>query len=354
MSKNIDPFLGTGSVFINYLSEYCYGFDTSPLAIEISLSKLIKLTKEDYATAMNIINSIDCELFVNYEFPDWKPFPKYALQEKYNIIKNIIHCFDNENENLRRFVKYVVISNLDKIFDYKRDGNGIKYRKSKISTEDTFTYISELLRKSIKLKEIFDKENYKKIYFYKESIITTSMNITDIDLIVTSPPYANMFDYFEVYKMELWTSGLISSYKEWKNFKKTALRSNKNTQLNKDEFINNENLEKAISKMKQNNVDNTTLSMINNYFYDMKIVLEKMYKSLNKKAYMFIVVGNSFYGGIPVITDEIIAEEAKKIGFSLVDMIISRKLSTSSQQMKIIRDEDKIYLRESIVVLRKD
>ena len=69
---------------------------------------------------------------------------------------------------------------------------------------------------------------------------------------------------------------------------------------------------------------------------------------------MFIVVGNSFYGGVPIITDEILIEEAKKLGFKCVDMIISRKLSTSSQQMKIIKDEDKGYLRESIIVLRKD
>ena len=106
--------------------------------------------------------------------------------------------------------------------------------------------------------------------------------------------------------------------------------------------------------MKKNDVNNTTISMVNNYFYDMKIVMEKMYNYLNKNGYMFIVVGNSFYGGVPIITDEILISEAVKIGFTQVDMIVSRKLSTSSQQMKIISDENRVYLRESIIVLRKD
>ena len=69
---------------------------------------------------------------------------------------------------------------------------------------------------------------------------------------------------------------------------------------------------------------------------------------------MFIVVGNSFYGGLPIITDEILIEEARKIGFKFEELIISRRLSTSSQQMKIIKNEDKTYLRESIIVLRKE
>ncbi|HHX70358.1 MAG TPA: site-specific DNA-methyltransferase, partial [Gallicola sp.] len=212
----------------------------------------------------------------------------------------------------------------------------------------------ELLHLSLKLKKQYDKNNDKEINFYNESAVMTDKKIKDIDLVVTSPPYANMFDYFEVYKMELWTSGLIDSYEQWKKFKKSALRSNKNANIKKEDIIDNEILKNATTQMEKNDVDNATIAMVNNYFYDMKMVMEKMYNFLNKKGYMFIVVGNSFYGGIPIITDEILIEEAKKIGFTSIDMIVSRKLSTSSQQMKIISDENRIYLRESIIVLRKD
>lgn len=350
----LDPFLGTGSVFINDIIENCYGFDTSPLAIEISLAKLTKLSKKDYISAKKIVNNIDEKKFIDYEYPVWPSYEKYAPKKRYKKIINIIHSFDSENDNLKRFIKYVIISNLDKIFDYKRDGNGIKYRESKISDNSVIDYIKELILLALSLKENFDKTNTKKINFLNESVVTTQNEINNIDLVVTSPPYANMFDYFEVYKMELWTSGLINSYEEWKKLKKSALRSNKNSNIKKEDTIDNDLLKHATSRMRKRSVNSTTISMVNNYFYDMKIVLEKMHKILNKNGYMFIVVGNSFYGGVPVATDDIIASEAQKIGFAVIDKIISRRLSTSSQQMKIISNEDKVYLRETIIVLRKD
>lgn len=100
-------------------------------------------------------------------------------------------------------------------------------------------------------------------------------------------------------------------------------------------------------------VEKWIITMINNYFYDMKTVISKMFKSLKSWWYMFIVVWNSFYWGIPIKTDEILIEEAKKIWFKYKELIFSRKLSTSSQQMKYISDEDRQYLRETIIVLSK-
>ncbi len=70
--------------------------------------------------------------------------------------------------------------------------------------------------------------------------------------------------------------------------------------------------------------------------------------------FCFIVVGNSCYKGVPIQTDEILAQEAQKLGFKCKEIIIARKLKTSSQQMKIIDSKTKFYLRESIIVLQKE
>ena len=133
----------------------------------------------------------------------------------------------NLNDNEYRFVKYVILSNLDQIFDYKRDGNGIKFRHSKITENNTLEEIKSILEKSIGIKEKFDETNDKRLFLKNESIIDSTIP-GNIDLVITSPPYANMFDYFEVYKMELWTSGIIQNKDDWNNLKKTALRSNVN------------------------------------------------------------------------------------------------------------------------------
>lgn len=346
----MDPFLGTGSVFTNKFINKCYGYDTSLLAINISKAKLTKLTAKDYVKAKKIINSFGKEKVKDYKYPNWEPYKKYAPKQKYNIVMSLINEFSSDDLGL--FIKFVIISNLDKVFDYKRDGNGIKSRLSKIPLEDTIPFLKELLLEALKLKKAFDKENNKIIDFRNESSVTASPT-SKVDLVVTSPPYANMFDYFEVYKMELWTSLIVDSYDSWKQMKKSALRSNKNADIKKEEVIDNDILKIACKNMKKNNVNSSTISMVNNYFYDMNKVLNNMFKILNKNGYMFIVVGNSFYGGVPIKTDEIISSLAQKIGFEVVEMIIARKLSTSSQQMKLITEEDKFYLRESIIVLRK-
>ncbi len=348
----MDPFLGTGSVFINDKIKDCYGYDTSELAIEIAKAKLIKLESKELKIASTLLKTFSEENVEEFEYPNWIPYPKYASKDKYNIVISYINYFGKESKNLKRFIKYVVISNLDKIFDYKRDGNGIKTRKSKISTDEVIPYLKDLTKLAISLKQAFDKKNNKTIDFRNETSTTINPKLK-VDLVVTSPPYANMFDYFEVYKMELWTANIVDSYESWKAMKKKALRSNKNANLNSSEVIDNSILNITTKKLQKQKVDTSTISMINNYFYDMKEVLNNMYKILKDKGYMFIVVGNSFYGGIPIITDEILIEEAKKIGFDCEEMIISRKLSTSSQQMKHIKEEDKEYLRESIIVLRK-
>ncbi len=349
----MDPFLGTGSVFINNTISKCYGYDTSPLAIEISKSKIIKLTKEEIKRGKQLLNNFNQENILNYKYPNWEPYKKYVTKQKYDIVMSLIEYFSNESENLKRFIKYVIISNLDKVFDYKRDGNGIKYRKSKINDAEVLVFLNALLLKSFKLKEMFDKNNKKEVNFFNESIVKEKNNNDKVDLVITSPPYANMFDYFEVYKMELWTAGIIKNVDDRRKYKKSALRSNKNANIEKKDVIENKKLDLISKELTLIEVDSSTINMINNYFYDMKIVLEKMYNLLVNNGFLFIVVGNSFYGGVPIITDEILIEEAEKVGFKFIELNISRKLLTSSQQMKIIKKEDRQYLRESIIVLKK-
>lgn len=85
----------------------------------------------------------------------------------------------------------------------------------------------------------------------------------------------------------------------------------------------------------------------------MQKLLKNCFDTLKNDGFCFIVVGNSCYKTIPIRTDEIIAGEAEKIGFTCREIIVARKLKTSSQQMKILDLKSKFYLRESIIVLQK-
>lgn len=175
-----------------------------------------------------------------------------------------------------------------------------------------------------------------------------------VDCILTSPPYANLFDYFEIYKMELWSSGIIQSYEDWKKLKKSALRNNKNANLQKTDSINNILLDETLAILESRNLESSTLIMLANYFFDMQKVLKNCFDTLKNNGFCFIVVGNSCYKCVPIKTDEILAKEAENLGFKCQEIIVARKLKTSSQQMKILDSKSKFYLRESIIVLQKE
>lgn len=348
-----DPFMGTGSSFMSPAANTanCIGCDTNPLSIEITKAKLITLSNESIDKIKNSCLSF-CEKNVqSYEYPDWEPFSKYANKEKYDILKSFIEYFSSLSEDEYRFVKYLIISNLQMFFDYKRDGNGIKYRKSNISINSMIQELKRLLSDALNVKRQFDINNKRLLNLN----LSTSMNFMvnePVDCVLTSPPYCNMFDYFEIYKMELWTSELIKSYDEWRALKKTAMRNNKNSAINKDS-VESLLLKKQIEELEKANEDRTTIDMINNYFYDFDTLLKKVFGFIKKGGHFFIVVGNSFYSGIPIMTDEIIMELAIQNGYRVNKTVVARRLSTSSQQLAILKEKDKIYLRESILDLER-
>ena len=349
----LDPFIGTGSVFTNGVGiKEIYGYDTNPLAVDISIAKLLPLDNNP----LNVVEDIK-KIFTNgiltkpVRLPEWKQFGKYAEKDKYYYIINFINELSiNFNPELYKFLKLVIISNLDKIFDYKRDGNGIKFRKSKISIDVLDQYLINILDRALesKIKNDFALKHKKLNIYGKSSLDLHEVPDNSIDIMLTSPPYANMFDYFEVYKMELWTGGYLNNPEELKLLRKMALRSNTNANIN-DQKINIDAVNVAVEKIN----NNKTKKMLHNYFFDMGKLISNVYSKLKNGGWMFIVVGNSFYETTPIPTDNLLSIIANSYGFNVEEIKKARTLNTSSQQMGKIKETNKKYLRESILCLKK-
>ncbi|WQU26306.1 site-specific DNA-methyltransferase [Helicobacter pylori] len=345
-----DPFCGVGSSFLNTQIQVCYGFDTSPFAINVAKAKLESLDSDNLKKAEKNVNNFIASN-KEYPFPQWESFSKYADKKRFNLIMDFIESFKDLDSKIYHFVSFLVLSNLEKMLNFKKDGNGIKHRKSKI--KDIESYLKALVLRAFELKNEFDTKNSKVIVLKNCSSINNKPK-DKVDCILTSPPYANSFDYFEIYKMELWSSKIVKSYEEWKKLKKSALRNNKNAALKQQDKIENILLNHTLEILNNKGIESSTLTMLNNYFFDMQKVLKNCFEVLKDGGFCFIVVGNSCYKGVPIQTDEILAQEAQKLGFKCEEIIIARKLKTSSQQMKIIDSKTKFYLRESIIVLQKE
>jgi len=57
--------------------------------------------------------------------------------------------------------------------------------------------------------------------------------------------------------MELWASGLLKNYDDWRKLKKSALRNNKNANLNPHDFIDNKLLNATLKAL-----ESSTISML--------------------------------------------------------------------------------------------
>ena len=174
-----------------------------------------------------------------------------------------------------------------------------------------------------------------------------------IGAIIYSPPYANCFDYCEVYKMEIWLGDFVDQYSDFKKYRNIAIRSHVNSKF--DHTIRNVNdSAKVIADLISTyNLWNKNIpDMIRGYFDDMEEVIRKSYNISRDRALCAIIVANSGYKGISVPTDLLLAEIAEKVGYKIERIINARSIRASSQQTKELKESSNL-MRESILILRK-
>jgi hypothetical protein len=219
---------------------------------------------------------------------------------------------------------------------------------------DTFEIFKVKLEDII--NDIISISNLNKTEIINENCLNIrNLQIEEIDLSIFSPPYANCFDYYEVYKIELWIGEFVKSYEELRKLRKSALTSNLNADLKKKTKIVDASkiLIPIIDTLNKAQLwDKKIPKMINAYFSEMQDLLSILYENTRKGGYCVIVVGNSSYGGLAVPTDLILSDIGKQIGFEVKEIIVARRNETSSQQYSKIGNLIE-FIRESIIILKK-
>jgi DNA modification methylase len=179
-----------------------------------------------------------------------------------------------------------------------------------------------------------------------------------IDIVITSPPYPNNIDYSEVYKLELWLLGFITSAEEFLRLRKATLRSHPTSDLAQApdvEFlaaIATRPLCQYFGAMLErtesfNEGWRTKLAL--GYFSDIWVSLRQQLRCLRKGGHAFLVVANSLHGSAGkaylVPTDLLVGQIGRALGFELERIMIARNTRR--------RLSGNHFLRESIVILRK-
>ncbi|MCU0660384.1 MAG: site-specific DNA-methyltransferase [Candidatus Pacebacteria bacterium] len=363
----VDPFCGSGSTLLQAKINKCnsIGFEINHFS-----AFLAKVKTQDYKKQ-------DVALFIK-EIANLK---KVKSKQKVNIPKlsTIEQLFDNDallylltlkekinqikSKKVSDLLMLAWLSILEESSNYRKAGNGLKFRKTIKKTIRDQEYVKNLFFKSI--NDIQSDLNFAVEISGKVNtsvIEDTCFNLSkytkknSIKGVIFSPPYANCFDYTEIYKVELWMGSFVSEYSDLKILRKKGIRSH----LNGYEIESKLAVESVpelgalVNKLSSKKLwDKRIPKMVEAYFNDMFRSMTEIYNGLKKGGFCVIIVSNSAYGGVIVPTDLLLAKFAKHLGFNVSSIEVARNIITSSQQYKET-EKYRGYLRESIIYLEKN
>lgn len=360
----LDPFSGSGSTLLaaNRMGYSGIGFEVNPFSFFLAKSKLEQYTntiieqfKEKYEEILQNASEAD----EDYVLPKLSISNRVFEDEIETYYMSIGRLIDNSNDDERiiNLLKLGWLACLEPLCNYRKAGNGLKIKKYVkpriITVADARAMLLEEYQNMY--IDLLKNKREGEAVLYNESCLNMSTRIKagSVDGIIFSPPYANCFDYTEIYKLELWFGGFVSEYSDLKKLRNASLHSHLNGDLNIKVEPRSRILTELLNELQKKELwDKKIPKMLQLYYDDMFRVLDESYQVLNDKGFCCIVVGNSAYGGIVFPADLILAEYAGKIGFKVDKIEVDRYIITSSQQYEMTKEAGK-YLRESVVCLVK-
>ena len=147
-----------------------------------------------------------------------------------------------------------------------------------------------------------------------------------IDLVVTSPPYANAIDYMRAHKFSLVWFG--ESVSDLSRLRARYIGSERVGQRRPVDLPDSS--VRIIGQLAER--DTSKAEILRKYFAEMKSVLGEMYRVLRSDSAAIVVVGTSVMRGLDVETHSCLADIAAALGFEVVG-VVQRILDRNKRMM---------------------
>ncbi len=205
-----DPFMGSGTSLLasSLTNRRAYGTDVNYIAILISKFKLMYLSNDEINDLTVFISDFESnykdkidkiELFSYPSIEHW--FCINAIKVL-SLIKHRIEYLKTDNEKL--FCKLVMSSIINVLSNQESDTRYAAIEKPNMTIERLANVFIKKFKTSLTLFNEFNNED--RIILDDKALLLDSHNCSDIlkpksvDLIVTSPPYVNTYDYYLYHK----------------------------------------------------------------------------------------------------------------------------------------------------------
>lgn len=341
----LDPMVGSGTAMVEalLLNRKGIGFDIDPLAIHLSTIKTSAAKPDDIKHILNkvlhlaLININDKELIAN-EFETrfdskTKVFINYWFEKKTQMeLISLLLAFDSiKDEEIKELFKLMFSSiiitksggvSLARDLAHSRPHKDIN--KKPKSAIEAFS-----IRMTKVIKNMHDiPSNGGLVKIMRGDTRCLPLKSSTIDLIITSPPYANAIDYMRAHKFSLvWFNNSINALSILRS---KYIGSEKTS--NFDSVILPKICNESINNIHK--IDNKKSKILHKYFSEMKLVISEMFRVLKKNKYCIIVVGNSTMRGFEVKTHKNIEGIGEYVGFKVIDNI-ERELDRDKRMMPL-------------------
>jgi DNA modification methylase len=320
----LDSFCGVGTTLLTCKQRgiKSIGFDVSPLFVFVSKVKLENYNLEELANAVSNALRWKFERPMKLPKEKWitKVFSRYTLEDVIFYKNKILEI---EDEKARNFLLLALIDSAMKSSWTLKDGAFVRIdKRGKPPLKKFFKYKIKKMFKDLKRFEI------KPIRAEVEIGDARELKLEDesIDAVITSPPYLNKIEYTKIYNIE--TSLFF-------DFPESELRSHIGSRV---EDIDVGDL----------GLDQNLPPSAKNYFKDIHLALNEMYRVCKDNAKLAIVIGGGCYPDRVVEADRIAAELAEKIGFNVKNVLVARNSwCTRARTIKVGK------IRESIILLER-
>jgi DNA modification methylase len=337
----LDPMMGSGTTIVEALLEgrSGIGLDIDPLALRVSQAKTIPMRIEDlrdiglkvisHAQALLVNNSIEkllqkfdgrTKAFVDYWF---YPHTQRELAALVLAIQSV------EVSLVRRFLELtfssIIVTKSGGVSRARDLAHSRPHLDKEKTPKNALEQYSLRLQKNIKSIAHLDTKGAIAVPLPGDA---RSMPLRDevIDLIVTSPPYANAIDYMRAHKFPLvWLGESVV------NLTELRARYIGSEKINGARYAELPDKTEGIIRQLEK-WDRKKSSILRKYFTEMKAVLAEMYRVLRKDSPAIVVVGPSIMRGIDVQTHHCLAEIAQERGFSVVG-VVQRSLDRNKRMM---------------------
>lgn len=292
-------------------------------------------------------------------------FTKSSHNKKWLFNKSVLRGFaaiDNSLKKYRRFrkpLRLALFASLMECCNAKRDGKCLRYKKDWETRGDTSSDLRDIFKKRAEI--VFDDMS---IYPFDANglislqgdtrVVLKTLKSRSYDLIVTSPPYLNSFDYSDVYRPELFVGGFVNSNDELRQIRLRTVRSHVQVNWEPSSCVSSPMIAPIVERLETKQLWSSKLpAMIQSYFADMTEVLTETYRLIRANGQAWIVVSTSAYGGVEVPVDLILADIASQVGWRLRSVNVLRQMRAAGQHWSHLEPDAKLPLRESLIILER-